>query len=182
MRGGDYISIVTGMTERAYSEQKDVLRRASDAIALTVERKNNVFVFGCSHAGILAEEVFYRTGGLAVINPIFFPAMMLNTRPITMTSSLERLPGLGKIILEKNSVKDGDLLILHSVSGRNAVPVEMAIEAKKRGVGTVCITNIAYSSSVTPRHPCGKRLFEVCDIVIDNKGDPGDAAVTVDGR
>ena len=181
MRGEDYISIVTEMTARAYSGQRDVLRQASDAVAQTVERKNNVFVFGCSHAGIIAEEVFYRTGGLAVINPIFFPAMMLNTRPITMTSSLERLPGLGKIILEKNSVGEGDLLILHSVSGRNAVPVEMAIEAKKRGVGTVCITNIAYSRSVTPRHPCGKRLFEVCDTVIDNMGDPGDAAVTVDG-
>ena len=181
MRGGDYIRIVTATTERAYAEQRDTLREASYAMAETVEKKKNVFVFGCSHAGILAEEVFYRTGGLAVINPIFFPAMMLNTRPITMTSALERVPGIGKIILEKNHVSEGDLLILHSVSGRNSVPVEMALEARAAGVRTVCITNLAYSNAVTSRHPSGKRLFEVCDIVIDDKGEVGDAAVSIDG-
>ena len=181
MNGADYIKIVTDTIEKAYAGQKEALDAASAAIASAVERKNNIFVFGCSHAGILAEEVFYRTGGLAVMNPIFFPGMMLNTRPITMTSSLERLPGLGKIIFEKNHVGSGDVLFLHSVSGRNAVPVEMALLAKETGVTTVCITNLAYSRSVTPRHPCGKRLFECCDVVIDNMGEIGDAAVTIDG-
>lgn len=181
MNGSDYIGIVTGITAEAYETQEKEIAAAADAIAKTVEAKKNVFVFGCSHAGIIAEEVFYRTGGLAVINPVFFPGMMLNTRPITMTSALERLPGLGKTVFEKNHIKSGDLLILHSVSGRNAVPVEMALYAKEKDVKTVCLTNLAYSRSVTPRHPCGRRLFEVCDIVIDNKGCVGDAAVQIDG-
>ena len=181
MYGRDYINIVADTVKRAYAEQTDVIAAAAALLAETVENKKNVFVFGCSHAGIIAEEVFYRTGGLAVINPIFFPAMMLNTRPVTMTSALERVPGIGKTIFEKNSIKKDDLLILHSVSGRNTVPVEMALTAKENGVKTVCITNLNYSRSVTSRHPGGKRLFEVCDIVIDNKGEVGDAAVTVDG-
>ncbi len=181
MRGNDYINCVTECINKAWGTQQDTLNRVSDLLAEKIENKNNVFVFGCSHAGILAEEVFYRTGGLAVINPIFFPGFMLNTRPITMTSQLERLPGLGKIILEQNHVSNGDLLILHSVSGRNTVPVDMALEAKRLGVTTVCITNISYSNAVTSRHPCGKRLFEVCDLVIDNCGDVGDAAITLDG-
>jgi uncharacterized phosphosugar-binding protein len=107
--------------------------------------------------------------------------MMLSTRPVTMTSALERLPGLGKIIFDSNPIGEGDLLILHSVSGRNAVPVEMALCARERGVKTVCITNLRYSRAVAARHPSGKRLFEVCDIVIDNGGETGDAAVTIDG-
>ena len=181
MNGSDYIGIVTDTIKEAYETQKEEIAAAAAAIAKTVEAKKNVFVFGCSHAGIIAEEVFYRTGGLAVINPVFFPGMMLNTRPITMTSALERLPGLGKTIFEKNSIKSGDLLILHSVSGRNAVPVEMALYAKEKGVKTVCLTNLAYSRSVKPRHPCGKRRFEVCDIVTDNKGCVGDAAVRIEG-
>ena len=181
MDGRDYINITSDMIKAAYDGQTDTIKEAAACLAKTVESKNNVFVFGCSHAGILAEEVFYRTGGLAVINPVFFPAMMLNTRPITMTSSLERTAGVGKIIFEKNSIKKGDLLILHSVSGRNTVPVEMAITARENGVKTVCITNLKYSSAVTSRHPSGKRLFEVCDTVIDNKGDVGDAAVSIDG-
>lgn len=181
MNGGDYINIVTRTIGEAYETQKKELEEAAALIAEAIETRHNVFVFGCSHAGILAEEVFYRTGGLAVINPIFFPAMMLNTRPITMTSSLERLPGLGKIIFEKNHVSEGDVLILHSVSGRNAVPVDMALIAREKGVKTICITNLEYSRAVTARHPSGKRLFEVCDIVIDNKGTVGDAAVEIKG-
>ncbi len=181
MHGETYIQIVNACIAKAWDTQKDTIAQAASWVAQTIEQKRNVFVFGCSHAGILAEEVFYRTGGLAVINPIFFPGFMLNTRPITMTSSLERIPGLGKTILTQNHVGEGDLLLLHSVSGRNTVPVEMAIEAKKAGVRTICITNLAYSQAVTSRHPDGKRLFEVCDLVIDNCGDVGDAAVTLDG-
>lgn len=181
MRGHDYIKTVTDTITRAWETQQKQLTEAKTLIAEAIEAKKNVFVFGCSHAGILAEEVFYRTGGLAVVNPIFFPGFMLNTRPITMTSSLERVEGLGKIILKQNHVGEGDVLLLHSVSGRNTVPVEMAIEARAMGVHTVCITNLEYSNAVTSRHPSGKRLFEVCDIVIDNCGVTGDAAVKLDG-
>lgn len=181
MNGEKYIGIVMSCIEKAWSTQTDTFDKVSALIAEKIKAKRNIFVFGCSHAGILAEEVFYRTGGLAVINPIFFPGFMLNTRPITMTSSLERVEGLGKIILAQNHVSAGDLLIIHSVSGRNTVPVEMAIEAKKTGISTVCITNLDYSRGVTSRHPSGKRLFEVCDIVIDNCGEKGDAAIKLDG-
>lgn len=181
MDGFDYINIAAGTMKRAYETQRDTFAAVSERLAEAVETKHNIFVFGCSHAGILAEEVFYRTGGLAVINPIFFPGMMLNTRPVTMTSSLERLPGLGKIIFEKNRVAEGDVLILHSVSGRNSVPVDMALCAAGKGVTTVAITNLNYSRAVNSRHSSGKRLFEVCDFVIDNMGDVGDAAVEIDG-
>ena len=106
---------------------------------------------------------------------------MLNTRPVTMTSKLERVDGLGKILIEENHLKSGDVLLIHSVSGRNNVPVEMAMEAKKIGVTVIAITNVAYSSAVASRHPSGKRLFEVCDYVVDNKGTVGDAAVQITG-
>lgn len=181
MYGDIYFEKLHGILDRAWNGQKETVGKTAELIADTIRRKHNVFVFGCSHAGILAEEVFYRTGGLAVINPIMFPGFMLNTRPITMTSQLERLPGLGKIILTENRVGADDLLIIHSVSGRNTVPVEMAIEAGKQGTKTVCITSLAYSKAVTSRHPDGKRLFEVCDLVIDNCGEVGDAAVKIEG-
>lgn len=181
MYADQYISIVQDTVRRAWEEQQDVIGKTAAAIRNALEQKHSVFLFGCSHAGILAEEVFYRSGGLAVINPIFFPGFMLNTRPITMTSRLEQLDGLGKILVKENRLKAGDVLIIHSVSGRNNVPVEMAMEAGKLGVTTIAITNLSYSSSVTSRHPSGKRLFEVCDLVIDNKGVPGDAAVSLEG-
>lgn len=114
MQGKKYIDIVTECIQKAYNTQEDIIRKIARCMADTIEAKKNVFVFGCSHAGILAEEVFYRTGGLAVINPIFFSGFMLNTRPITATSALERIPGLGRTIFEQNHVQKGDFLILHS--------------------------------------------------------------------
>lgn len=181
MFADSYIDLLQKTIRKAWQEQTGQFQKAADQIRTALETKHSVFIFGCSHAGILAEEVFYRTGGLAVINPIFFPGFMLNTRPITMTSQLERVDGLGKILLKENHVKEGDVLILHSVSGRNNVPVEMALEAKELGISTICITNLAYSQSVTSRHPSGKRLFEACDTVIDNCGCVGDAAIFLEG-
>lgn len=181
MYGETYIGIVTDTIKSAWETQREELGRAADLLAGAVTGGGGIFIFGCSHAGILAEEVFYRTGGLAVINPIFYPGFMLNTRPITLTSQLERLDGLGEVLLEKNRVGSGDVLIIHSVSGRNNVPVEMADCARRLGATVIGITNVAYSSSVKSRHPSGKRLFEACDLVIDNKGVCGDAAVRLEG-
>ena len=181
MKGDAYISIVNQTITKAWESQQETIANAVEQIAQAIARKSNVFIFGCSHAGIIAEEVFYRTGGLAILNPIFFPGFMLNTRPITMTSQLERLPGLGKTILKENHLRPGDVLIIHSVSGRNTVPVEMAIEAVKMGVYVIALTNLEYSSNVTSRHPSGKRLYEVSNLVLDNCGVKGDAAVLLDG-
>lgn len=181
MKADQYIQIVQQTIAQAWESQRDTISEISRSIRQTLENHHSVYIFGCSHAGILAEEAFYRTGGLAVINPIFFPAFMLNTRPVTMTSQMERIDGLGKILADANGLNQGDLLIIHSVSGRNNVPVEFAMEAKSRGVTTVAITNVRYSSAVTSRHSSGKRLFEVCDLVLDNCGTVGDAAVELEG-
>ncbi len=181
MKGKIYIDGVIDCINRAWTKGAEPIDHAADLICEATEKKNNVYAFGCSHAGILAEEIFYRSGGMVTINPIFFPGFMLNTRPVTMTSMLERLPGLAKIIFEENKLKKGDVLIIHSVSGRNTVPVEMAEEAAKNGVKTIAITNLEYSSSVTSRAPSGKKLYEVCDIVIDNCGCVSDASIKLDG-
>lgn len=181
MKGSCYISIVNETIARAWNGQQEKIAAAAEQIAEAIKRKNNVFIFGCSHAGILSEEVFYRTGGLAVINPIFFPGFMLNTKPVTMTSRLERIQGVGKMILLENHLRKGDVLLIHSVSGRNTVPVEMAIEASKTGVYVIALTNMEYSSGVASRHPSGKKLYEVSDLVLDNCGVAGDAAIRLEG-
>lgn len=181
MNGKIYIDGVIDCINRAWSMGQGAIDHAAELICEATEKKNNVYAFGCSHAGILAEEIFYRSGGMVTINPIFFPGFMLNTRPVTMTSMLERLPGLAKIIFDENKLKKDDVLIIHSVSGRNTVPVEMAEEAARNGVKTIAITNLEYSSSVTSRAPSGKKLYEVCDIVIDNCGCISDASVKLEG-
>ncbi len=176
-----YFNHVHEITDKVYETQKDNIYKASEMFATAIEKGNSIFVFGASHAGILAEELFYRTGGLALINPIFNPTLMLNTRPVTLTSQMERLNGFGSEILKETPIKKGDVLLIHSVSGRNSVSIEMAIEARKLGAKVIVITNLTYSKKVTSRHSSGKMLYDVGDLVIDNCGDFEDSSILVEG-
>lgn len=177
----EFFQLIKENLDRIQDTQCDKIVQVSAKIVDTIENGNSVFVFGCTHAGILSQEMFYRTGGLAIINPLLPPGLTCDVRPITLTSQLERLEGLAERVLKNSPLKSSDLLIIHSVSGRNTVPVEMAIIAKQLGISTVAITNIEYSSNSKSRHPSGLRLFEACDIVIDNCGIFGDAALKVEG-
>lgn len=174
----DEIHRILRQVEDTQSETMDLL---AEKLAEAIRAHKNIYAFGCSHAGILAEELFYRTGGLAVINPILPPGLTLTVRPVTMTSQIERLEGYGRLIIENSGIGEGDVLIVHSVSGRNPVPVEAALAAREKGAFVAALTNLAYSKSVTSRSACGKRLFEVCDITIDNCGEVGDAVCAIEG-
>lgn len=154
------------------------------SIALLTEanlKKNSVFVFGASHAGILTEELFYRAGGMMTINPIFARECMLDRSPITFTSQMERLEGYGTVVGKNVPFKQDDILILHSVSGRNPIIIDLAFHAKSRGVKIIALTNVKYSKSAKSRHSSRKCLYELADIVIDNHGHIGDACCDIQG-
>jgi uncharacterized phosphosugar-binding protein len=105
--------------------------------------------------------------------------LMLNERPITRTSYLERLEGFAEVVLRDTPIGEGDILLVASVSGRNAVAVELATGARARGAKVIALTSVAYSRSVSARGAA--RLFEVADVVLDLPGIPGDAAIQLDG-
>ncbi len=177
----NYLNHLKNMLDDIEKTQMNSMDRAAGIIADAIESGNTIYAFGASHAGILAEELFYRTGGLALINPIFSPTLMLNTRPVTITSQMERLEGFGKILLNSVPIDKGDVLIIHSVSGRNAVSIEMALKAKELGARVIVITNLNYSKSVTSRHSSGKLLYKTGDVVIDNCGDFEDSSIKIEG-
>ena len=54
-------------------QRPEALTQAAEIMAQSILAQRNIFVFGASHAGILAEEMSYRAGGLAIINPLFTP-------------------------------------------------------------------------------------------------------------
>ena len=83
---------------------------------------------------MMVEEMVYRGGGLALVSPIHIPNLMPNVRPYAMTTMIERLPGLATITLEKSGIQPGDCLIIHSVSARIPIVIEMAMKAKEKGI------------------------------------------------
>lgn len=88
-------------------QQADTIEHVAEIMTETALAGRNLFVFGASHAGILAEEMSYRAGGLAIVNPLFTPALMLNVRPLTLTSAVENVEGLGRVLIEQSPLKEG---------------------------------------------------------------------------
>ena len=176
-----YFNKITSILKEVLDCERENIEKTANFMADTIVKKHSIFAFGCNHAGLVTLELFYRTGGLVTINPIRAPGMMLEISPITSSSKMERLCDYGKVIFDGIHAKKGDLIIIHSVSGRNNVTIDMANSAKQAGLKVVILTNMKMSKGVNSRHPSGKKLYEFGDIVLDNHGDDGDACVELNG-
>ncbi len=176
-----YYGRISEVLAETFEKERRAIENAAAAVARANEEKRSIFAFGCNHAGLITLELFYRTGGMVTINPIRSPGMMLELSPPTMTSEMERIPGYGKIIFNNEPAQAGDVIIIHSVSGRNAVTIDVAESAKEKGLTVIVLTNMNTAAKVSSRHPSGKMLHDFADILIDNHGDYGDAAIELEG-
>lgn len=177
-----YFKAIDRLLSEVERDEREAMDRCVQVLETCVLSKGSIYIFGASHAGILSEELFYRAGGLMLVNPIFGREIMLDTEPVTHTSAMERLVGYGaRLARDKADFKPGDVLIAHSVSGRNPVTIEIALAAREAGATVIALTNRSYSQSVASRHPSGRRLLDVAHIVLDNHGEVGDAAIEVPG-
>lgn len=181
MAMNDYLALSIEALETLKNTQSQKITQAAELVAEAIASGASVYSFGASHSFIMTEELIYRTGGLMLINPIYPHGMNTMIRPMTATSKMERVLGLGAELLNTSTAKLGDVLIITSTSGRNAVAIDMAVAAKEKGLKTICITSVAYSSGVTSRHPTGKKVMDLCDIVIDNCAPYGDAVTEIAG-
>lgn len=182
MSADAYFDAVENALRQAREGRREALDHAASRIVKTIQAGGILWVFGSAHSSIMAQELFYRAGGLVPVNPLFAPGLTTDVRPITMTSELERQEGYGRALVQESDIRPEDTLIVASVSGRNAVPIDVALAAKEKGATVIALTSIPYSSSVSSRHSSGLRLFEIpLDGVLDVGGIPGDAAVAVPG-
>lgn len=176
----NYITEIENNIQRVKDTQMDAIREAALLIKDAVKSNRLLHVFGCGHSQMYAEEVFYRAGGLVPVNAILEPALSL--RPEAPKSTwFERLSGYAKKILDNEDTQEGDVIVIASTSGRNAVPIEMAMEAKEKGMYVIALTSGEFTKDVTSRHESGKKLIDIADVVLDNCGESGDAVLKVDG-
>lgn len=176
-----YMDTVAEIMHTVRTTQAEGMEKAAQRMADATLKGHNLFVFGCNHAGLIALELYYRTGGMVTINPVQAPGMGLDVRPPTLTSEMERMSDYGRIIIDAQPIAEGDVLLIHSVSGRNTVSIDAALRAKEKGAFVIALTNLATSKAVGSRHPSGKKLFEVADLVLDNCGCVGDASQMMSG-
>ena len=177
----EYKNKLVEVIEKINETQQEKIDNVASMMTETILNKKSIYAFGPSHAGMIVEEMVYRAGGLALVNPIHAAALLPNARPISITTLMERLPGYATVLIKSSGMKKGDFLLIHSVSARIPIVIEMAIQAKEMGVFVAGIVNMDFATKVTSLDSSGKMMYEVCDIVIDNCGELGDACISIPG-
>ena len=67
------------------------VEEAAGLIAQSLQNDGLIHVFGTGHSHMLAEEMFYRAGGLGSVNPILEEDLMLH-KNASRSTELERNP------------------------------------------------------------------------------------------
>jgi uncharacterized phosphosugar-binding protein len=143
-------------------------------ISSCIQQDGIIQLFGCGHSHILSEEVFYRAGGLVPINPILIEPLMLHEGAVR-SSQLEKASGYAEKFMDEQELRVNDVVIVLSTSGKNPVPIDVALYAKEKGAYVASISSFDYTEKETSRHPDGHFLSQVTDIAINNHSVVGDA-------
>jgi len=180
MSANKYYNEIQKLLERINETQYEKIIETSKLFARKVEEDKIVHFFGTGHSHMISIEMFVRAGGLANINAILDDTIT-TAAGARKGSKLEGLSGLAEIIWEQYNIDKSDIMVIISNSGRNSVPVEMAMKAKKEGLTLIAITSLDHSRNCLSRHTSGKRLFELADIVLDNCVPGGDSLLEFGG-
>jgi len=175
-----YFEVMREVVEDVLNTQEANIMKAAEILTNTTRNNGIIHLFGSGHSSLITEDVFWRAATLANVHAIFESAVA-GINEVTKTSKIEKLEGIGRIILDYNRVLPPDAIICISNSGNNAATVDVALGAKERGVPVIAITNVTYADQLTTHHSSGKKLKDVADVVIDNCSLYGDAAVEIPG-
>jgi len=177
-----YRDTVVGLLQKIEKEEQGAIDRAADVMAQAIKEDKLIHVIGPGgHSNMGAYELFYRAGGLVPVNAILDPGTLISMGALRSTI-IERTPGYGISVLDAFYVDEGVLIVVNAY-GINAMCIDVALEARRRGVATIGVTSKAFAEKVPPdhpaRHPSKKNLFEVVDIYVDCHMPYGDAVVSI---
>ncbi|MGV8851939.1 MAG: SIS domain-containing protein [Rhodoglobus sp.] len=175
-----YLSHAIELIDRLRTDESASIVAASRLIANALIAKRVIHVFGTGHSHMLAEELFYRAGGLVNVRPLLFEGLMLHSSA-PLSTSLERLSGLAEALLLDHPIAAGDVVIVASNSGSNAVTSELVQRVMADGIAVIALTSLNHATSPSARPASFPRLHELATVVIDNGGCVGDAAVDIVG-
>ncbi|GAB4052074.1 sugar isomerase domain-containing protein [Catellatospora paridis] len=177
MNAQTYLEAITELVGKVGTEQAGNVQRAADLITESLNAGGVVQAFGSGHSEALAMEIAGRAGGLVPTNRIALRDIVLwggEPREVLEDQLLERRTEVAHRLYELAPIQPADVFMLASNSGINGVVVELALLIKERGHGLIAVTSLDHTARSEPRHPSGKRLSEIADVVLDNGAPYGD--------
>ncbi|MCX6332917.1 MAG: sugar isomerase domain-containing protein [Bacteroidia bacterium] len=184
MLATEWLNNTRDIMTRIEETQMDSIHKAAEIMADAIEGHHWVHTFGCGHATLPIEEMYPRIGGFVGFHPIIeipltFFTHITGEMGIHQFLFLERVEGYGVEIMKGYNFDKNDVMWLFSHTGINNVNIDIAIEAKKRGMKVVVFGSASEAKGKKTRHSCGKTIFDLADIVVDTCAPLQDASVTL---
>jgi len=160
---------------------QEPIRKAAELCSNALANGGIIHIFDSGH--MVSSELVNRAGGLVALSGLSFNLNVINTVKARAAQPDDKTLSFGYIqhVFDTNQLRRGDVLFVGSVSGKTANVVELALQARARGLTVIAITAMAYSPRLESEHPSGKHLFEAADMVLDNHAPYGDAMLAVPG-
>ena len=175
-----YLLSAQELLGRVAITQQESVAACIDLFADALASGKMIHTFGTGHSHLLAEEIFYRAGGLAAIYPILDERLMLH-KEVVKGSQNERLPGLAQELVNQHPIASGDVVIVISNSGGNQVTIDLVKLAQGLGAKVIAVTSVNHATSKSARSNAAEKIHHLADVVLDNSGVVGDALVRVAG-
>lgn len=184
MLAKQWLSNARDVMTRIEDTQMENIMKAAEVMAASIECGRWVHTFGCGHATIPIEEMYPRIGGFVGFHPMVELPLTFFTRitgemGVHQFVFLERVEGYGVEIMKGYTFDSRDTMWLFSHSGINNVNIDVAIEARKKGMKVIAFGSAAEAEGKQTRHSSGKTIFELADIVVDTCAPIGDASVSI---
>jgi uncharacterized phosphosugar-binding protein len=172
--------------EKIRTTQLGAIERAATICTNSIANHRLVHLFGTGHSRIPVEEIFPRHGSFPGFHPIVELSLTHHTQVVGANGQrqamfIEKIEGLGEMILRNFIFYEHDSMMIFSNSGVNGVVIDVALGAKQRGLPLIAVVSTEHCEASKSRHSSGKRLIDLADVVIDNCTPAGDAMVQIDG-
>ncbi|GGF29370.1 hypothetical protein GCM10010954_30630 [Halobacillus andaensis] len=175
-----YLSKVAEQIHHLEQSTNEQLTSISQTIATKLKAGGIIHLFGCGHSSLLAQEPYYRAGGLVPVRPLVIEPLMLQQGAV-QSSVYEKTSHFVHDYVTEEDVREEDVLIVISTSGRNPAPIDAANFGGEKGAYVIGMLSMEYSTTQPSRHVSGKRLEDVVDAVIDTQVPLGDALLKEEG-
>ena len=169
----EFQKVFNEIIQTIVAEETANIKKAALVLSGTVMEGGTLYTFGTGHSLSIALEAVGKRGSL-------IKAKLLDEH-IGNLARFERLEGLGPIIMNNHQLRQEDTVIVASNSGRNSLTIEVAEEAKRKGVKVITISAHAVKAEIASFRKDGKYLSDFADVAIDNHGDSKDLLIEIPG-
>ncbi len=166
--------LIEKLNELDFTSQ--LITDASLEIARCIDNRGLIYIFGCGHSHMLSEEFFYRAGGLANVVPILHEPLMLH-QGAAKSSHYEKQRKYAKKFIDDYQFSINDILIVASTSGKNPVPIDVALKGVEQSACVITISSFEYPKNIESLHQTGKYLNQIGKYNIDNHIEYGDSTL-----